>query len=199
MPENPIDSTDPINLFNQWLQQEVAQSRSTVPQACCLSTLGTNGYPNARFVSLKTVHNGAFIITGGIKAQKGIELQQHPKAALTFWFDNTQRQVRIQGNATPVSEQTAARYFAERKVAAKVVSLISQQSQPLVSPAALEQQFNQTLPQYQHKPVPKPAGFGGFAIEPVAIELLAFEQTRLHLRQLFTKTTTGWQHSYLQP
>jgi len=194
------NTPDPFNLFADWHQQELTQSNSQVPSACCLSTLGTNGYPNARFVSLKTVHNGAFIITGSVQAQKGVELKQHPKAALTFWFTATEKQIRLQGDALPITHQQANQYFASRSLAAKAVSVVSQQGQPLANPAKLALQHTQAVQQYQNTEIQRPVGWGGFAILPVNIEFLTFNSNRLHLRQLFTKTDNDqWAYSYLQP
>lgn len=44
--ENRID---PISLFERWYAEELASSKSAVPAACCLSTNGLDGFPNAVF------------------------------------------------------------------------------------------------------------------------------------------------------
>ena len=36
----------------------------------CLSTEGLNGFPNARFVSLKEIRNEEFVVTGTLTSRK---------------------------------------------------------------------------------------------------------------------------------
>ena len=49
----------PIEAFREWYSEQLARSASLIPTACCLSTIGLDGYPNARFVSLKEVAGDA--------------------------------------------------------------------------------------------------------------------------------------------
>src|SRR5690606_31919825 len=104
----------PIAYFNKWFQEELNLTKVRIPYACCLSTMGTDGYPNARFVSLKEVTESSFVVTGPIISRKGIEINTNNKVALTFWWTETERQVRIQGDATTISGKLADKYFAER-------------------------------------------------------------------------------------
>lgn len=51
--------------------------------------------------------------------------------ALTFWWTETQRQIRIQGNATAMSKTLADKYFSERNRDSQIVSIASVQGQLL--------------------------------------------------------------------
>jgi pyridoxamine 5'-phosphate oxidase len=51
-------------IFQSWLQEELNLTQVRIPTACCLSTIGLENYPNARFVSLKEVSDDSFVITG---------------------------------------------------------------------------------------------------------------------------------------
>jgi pyridoxamine 5'-phosphate oxidase len=105
---------DPIKLFTKWYQEEQHLCNIKIPSACCFSTNGLDGYPNARFVSLKEVLDGRFIITGPVSSRKGREILKSTKTSLSFWWTVTERQVRIQGDATKISDQHADNYFNER-------------------------------------------------------------------------------------
>jgi hypothetical protein len=40
----------PIQLFSKWFDEELKRTTVRIPTACCLSTIGIDGFPNARFV-----------------------------------------------------------------------------------------------------------------------------------------------------
>ena len=51
----------PIEYFNKWFNEEFKLTKVRIPTACCLSTIGTDDYPNARFVSLKGIFENNFL------------------------------------------------------------------------------------------------------------------------------------------
>src|SRR5688500_19977851 len=116
---------NPLALFMDWYTRQLQVTRASIPSACCLSTLGLDNFPNARFVSLKEIANDAFVVTGPLSSRKGLEIHHSNKVALTFWWAETERQVRIQGEATRIPDKLADKYFAERSQEAQVVSLVS--------------------------------------------------------------------------
>ncbi|HYF03515.1 MAG TPA: pyridoxal 5'-phosphate synthase [Patescibacteria group bacterium] len=189
----------PIEAFREWYSEQLTRSASLIPTACCLSTIGLDGYPNARFVSLKEVRADAFIITGPVDSRKGRELQQIPHAALTFWWPETERHVRIQGMAERISDADADRYFADRERDTQIISLVSRQGYLVEDEDAVKQRIRDAEKLYAHKPVPRPQNWGGFAIQPVRIELMAFRPSRFHERRMFEKVGDEWVCTQLQP
>lgn len=116
---------DPIIKFQNWYEQELDTNDALIPSACCLSTTGTDGYPNARFVSLKEVDGRQFIVTGPLDSRKCQEVTYKPRAALTFWWPATGKQVRVQGNVKLIDSEDADRYFSERTRESQIVSWVS--------------------------------------------------------------------------
>mgnify|MGYP001791394550 CR=1 FL=1 len=192
---------NPHNRIKKRYQQELAHTTVTVPTACCLSTVGEDGYPNTRVVSLKAVKEEAFVITGAINARKGKEITAHPKVALNFWWPTISKQVRVQGLATLLSTEEADTYFREREKEAQIVSHITQQGQPLESLEVLQQKFIAAKEMFQHRTIPRPAKWSGFLITPVRIEFMVFQMNRLHHREIFIKSspTETWEATLLQP
>ncbi|MFL1897224.1 pyridoxal 5'-phosphate synthase [Aquimarina sp. 2-A2] len=113
---------NPITLFEQWFSEEKNQNNRKLSNACCLSTVGLDGYPNARFVSLKEIVEDSFVVTGSLSSRKGKEIENHKKAALTFWWTSSERQVRIQGDVTKISQAQAKTYFEQRHRDSKIVA-----------------------------------------------------------------------------
>lgn len=190
---------NPFLKFEEWYKQESSKTFVRIPSACCLSTIGLDGYPNARFLSLKTVENSSFIITGPTNSRKGLELEAIPKAALTFWWTETERQVRIQGNAFPLEDELAYKFFRERNKDSQLISMIFDQGKEVANHDDLSLAFKEAQKKYHDQEVPRPENWGGFRITPIRIEFLEFDQSRLHKRLLFFKEETEWKSVSLQP
>lgn len=190
---------NPIQKFEKWYSSELNKTNVAIPSACCLSTLGLDGFPNARFVSLKEIRDDRFVVTGPMNSRKGLEIQEHPRVALTFWWTETERQIRVQGTAAPISDGEADRYFDQRSLESRILATISNQGQKAADISVLEICFNEALENMSNKPVPKPDDWGGFKIDPIRIEFMQFRESRFHKRQLFTKNEDGWDYMFLQP
>ncbi len=191
--------TNPIQLFRTWLDEELQLSKASIPTACCLSTMGIDHYPNARFVSLKGVIESNFIVTGTLTSRKGIEISNSNKVALTFWWTETERQVRIQGNASIISDLLADKYFAERNRDSQIVSIVSNQGQILNDLKELNKRYAEIETAFIDQPLTRPDNWSGFSVEPIRIEFLEFKPTRFHDRKLFQLTDGQWHITELQP
>ncbi len=190
-------NTDPIQLFKEWYQYHLQHTSSRLPATCCLSTNGLDGYPDARHVALKEATENGFIITGPVSSRKGIEIAMSNKVALTFWWAEAERQVRIQGDAIPIGNDQADKYFAERNRDSRIVSAVSKQGEELVNAQALAEQYDQ-LAQSHHE-IKRPVSWGGYLIQPVRIEFLEFKPTRFHDRTLYEMYDGKWTMRKLQP
>ena len=189
----------PVQLFESWYDEELQLTTANVPSACCLSTIGLDGYPNARFVSLKEVVDESFVVTGPLSSRKGLEIDYTNKVALTFWWTVTERQVRIQGDATKISGTLADKYFGDRGIESQIVSFVSDQGKEMISIDVLNDKYENALAMFMHKPVIRPANWGGYFITPVRIEFLEFKSTRFHDRKLFEWVNEAWTMTQLQP
>ncbi len=190
---------DPYELFASWYKEELESNRSVIPSACCLSTNGLDGFPNARFVSLKSFSENGFIITGPTVSRKGMELDASGKTALTFWWTETQKQVRIQGIADMIPDDVAKQFFAERDRASQLVSIMSQQGKEDMEPGKLLKDFEEALNSDAALSLEKPSNWGGYLVKPIRIEFMQFRENRFHERWLFLKADEEWKLLQLQP
>lgn len=189
----------PIEHFNMWFKEELKSTKVRIPNACCLSTIGIDGFPNARFVSLKDVFENKFIVTGPLTSRKGIEIKATNKVALTFWWTETERQVRIQGNATEITAKLADKYFSERNRDSQIVSIVSDQGQIIDSVELLTKKYEEMEVKFSNNPPTRPQNWGGYLITPVRIEFLEFKPSRFHDRMLYELTNKQWTMKRLQP
>jgi pyridoxamine 5'-phosphate oxidase len=191
--------TNPIIIFKQWFDEELKLSKVSIPTACCLSTIGTDNYPNARFLSLKGIFEDNFIITGTLTSRKGIEIRNSNKVAITFWWTETERQVRIQGNATQINSELADKYFSERSRDSQIVSIASNQGQQLNDLNELNEKYQALETTFSNQSLTRPENWGGYSIDPIRIEFLEFMPTRFHNRKLYELIDRQWKKIELQP
>lgn len=189
----------PLLLVAKLVEQEKSLTSTLVPEAVCLSTIGLDGFPNARFVAVKDISEDAVIITGPVFSRKGKEIESDSRVALTLWLTNVAVQVRVQGNATLLSQSDSERFFSQRNRDSQIVSTVSRQGQPLDNLALLESDFGRVKQELENNIVSCPKDWGGFSIKPIRIEILEFSATRFHKRTLWTRENGSWMSQLLQP
>jgi pyridoxamine 5'-phosphate oxidase len=190
---------NPIEKFKKWYEEETEKSSVRIPSACCLTSIGIDGYPNSRFVSLKEILENKFIITGPLNSKKGIELLSNPKTSLTFWWTETERQIRVQGDSVQIEKELADKYFKERNRESQIVSQISQQGNETENLTELIALFEKQKTEDAFAEINRPPEWSGFYIIPKRIEFMEFKKNRFHFRELFTNQNNIWNKIILQP
>ncbi len=188
----------PVDLLHTWLQEAVL-AKVLEPTAMNLATVSSDGRPSARMVLCKGVENGQIVFYSSYASRKGQQLASNPHAALTFFWPELERQVRLEGTVQPLDAAQSDAYFASRPYASRIGAWASLQSQPLSSKAELLLQASKWGLRYPFT-VPRPAHWGGYALTPVLIEFWQGRPSRLHDRILYQHNTAeGWRTSRLYP
>lgn len=187
---------DPLTLFNQWLDEAIAQQQPE-PNAMTLATVKPGGRPAARVVLLKEVSEGGFVFYTNYESAKGQELEVNPHASLVFLWLGLQRQVRVNGWVKKVSPETSDAYFAVRPRNSQIGALVSPQSIVICGREELEQRFEEIS--RQASPVGRPPYWGGYRLIPDSIEFWQGRESRLHDRLLYTKQDEQWHMVRLAP
>jgi pyridoxamine 5'-phosphate oxidase len=189
---------DPIERFQEWFR-EAEQAGVEVPEAMTLATAGVDGVPSARIVLLKGADDEGFVFYSGYVSRKAGELEQNPRAALVFYWRPLGKQVRVEGPVERVSEGESAAYFATRPRGSQLAAWASQQSQPLESREELERRYAELEREYDGREVPRPPHWGGFRLQPDAIEFWEHRENRLHDRFRYARAREGWTTELLSP
>ncbi|MBY0426373.1 MAG: pyridoxal 5'-phosphate synthase, partial [Cytophagales bacterium] len=131
---------DPIAQFTSWFQAAI-EAKVNEPNAMVLSTIKANGRPAARVVLLKGIHGSGLTFFTNYESDKGIELAIHPTAALTFFWPELERQVRLEGKVEKLSEMESLEYFSSRPRGSQLGAHASNQSSRVPSREYLEKAY----------------------------------------------------------
>lgn len=191
--------TDPWALFRRWLA-EALDSGMHEPNAMVVATVSPTGRPSARTVLLKGYDESGFRFFTNRASHKGRDLEAQPQCALLFGWHPIQRQVRVQGVATPMSDDEVEAYFRQRPRGAQIGAWASRQSEEVstrhvldAAYAAYEQEFAEV------DDVPVPPTWGGYRVRPEVFEFWQGRAGRLHDRVEFERSGDGWVRRRLAP
>jgi pyridoxamine 5'-phosphate oxidase len=198
-----LDQTEvnknPIVQFEKWFDEAI-KSKALEPNAMTLSTISDAGKPSARIVLLKGVESNRFLFYTNYQSQKGKELDANPACALTFFWPELERQVRIEGVCTRVDEATSDTYFKSRPRGSQLGAWASPQSTLIKNRELLEARVKELEKRFEGKEIlPKPKQWGGYAVEPLEIEFWQGRPSRLHDRIVYYKTDGNWTIHRLAP
>jgi len=189
----------PLVQFEKWFQEAV-HSEVPEPSAMNLSTVTEGGLPSSRIVLLKGIENGCFVFYTNYQSVKGTQLDTNPVCALTFFWPELERQVRIVGTSDRVTEDVSTAYFQSRPRESQISAWSSPQSTVIISRKILEDRVHEIEKRFDgQKVLPKPKQWGGYSITPHSVEFWQGRPNRLHDRILYSRNDNGWTISRLAP
>src|SRR5688572_11461956 len=104
---------DPVKQF-QICFDEAVKAEIVEPTAMNLATVREDGRQTARIVLLKGIEEQKFVFYTNYQSAKGHDLDANPACALTFFWPELERQVRIEGVASRVDAKRSEEYFKSR-------------------------------------------------------------------------------------
>lgn len=189
---------DPIEQFDHWLGE--AQAAGMIePTAMTLATVDANGHPSARIVLFKGVHEGGPTFYTSYRGRKAHDLEVNPNVALVFWWDRMERQVRFEGRVAKLPIDMSREYFYQRPRESQIGAITSHQSQVVASREALDQRYDDNVARLAGDEVPFPDHWGGYRVEPVAVEFWQGRLGRLHDRLRYRRDGAQWALERLEP
>ena len=190
---------DPIKQFRRWFEEALAAGLHE-PNAMTLATATPDGRPSARVMQLKGYDEQGFVFYTNYEGRKGRELEENPYAALVFYWGKLERQVRIEGRVSRVSEEESDAYYHSRPRGSQLGAWASEQSRAVEDRGVLEGRLRALEREHVGREVPRPPFWGGYRVEPEAIEFWQGRENRLHDRLVYRRVEGGgWEISRLQP
>jgi pyridoxamine 5'-phosphate oxidase len=196
--EKEIDR-DPIRQFQNWLDDAIA-ANIPLAEAMTLATATPDGRPAARMVLLKQVDQNGFVFFTNYRSAKARQLDANPYAALVFYWNLLERQVRVEGSVVRTSAEESREYFQTRPRESQIGAWASEQSEVISSRDVLEQRAHELETLYCDREIDCPEHWGGYRLKPERIEFWKGRLGRLHDRILYERDPSGlWTISRLAP
>lgn len=192
--------TNPIVQFEGWMRDAQA-AHLKEPNAMTLATATPDGRPSARIVLLKEVSDVGFVFYTNYTSRKARELEANPFAALTFYWAELERQVRVEGRVERVPREQSERYYRSRPSGSRLGAWASEQSAVIPGRAILENRLAALEAQYAgSEDIPVPEFWGGYCLVPESIEFWQGRPNRMHDRLRYrTNGEEGWLLERLSP
>jgi len=192
-------ANDPIHQFTKWFDESI-KAKVLEPNAMSLATVSNDNRPSCRIVLLKGIEESKFLFYTNYQSHKGRELENNPVCALTFFWPELERQVRIEGIASRVGENQSIEYFQSRPLGAQISAWASPQSSIIENRTILEERVKQIEKRFEGNNVlPRPQQWGGYAVEPHMIEFWQGRENRLHDRLEYLRVEGSWRIHRLAP
>lgn len=190
---------DPVKQFQVWFDEAI-KGEIVEPNAMNLATVREDGRPASRIVLLKGIEDHKFVFYTNYQSAKGHDLDKNPACALTFFWPELERQVRVEGVATRISSKRSEEYFQSRPRGSQVGAWSSPQSSILENRTILEERVARIEKKFENYNVlPKPNQWGGYEIDPLLIEFWQGRPSRLHDRIQYVKVDGTWKINRLAP
>jgi pyridoxamine 5'-phosphate oxidase len=190
---------NPFEQFSVWMEEAIKAEIKEV-QAMHIATVNANGQPSARIVYLREYFDHQFVFYTNFESKKGIEISGNNKVALTFFWPELERQIRIEGEIKKYDEQKSNDYFNARPEGSKIGAWASPQSEIIEDRAELEDNVKAIEEKFKNEKIHRPSFWGGYVITANYYEFWQGRSSRLHDRIVFEKNNRkGWNINRIAP
>jgi pyridoxamine 5'-phosphate oxidase len=191
----------PTNQLGQWLNEENIAGVANPSQAV-LSTCTKTAVPHSRVVAIRDITEEGLVFFTQRGTRKVEELALNPSVSLTFWFEVTQRQVIIEGVASPLSESKNQAYWSTYSKFAQVrfCAYAPTSGQIINSKKTLEKKRKLIEQEYEGLDIPISSFYCGYLIKPSSYTFYAYRADELSDVSKYLKNKDSiWEHALISP
>ena len=191
-------SNNPFETFLTWFEE--AKKIDDNAEAFALATASKDALPSVRYLLYKGLVDEKFRFFTNYDSDKARDLDSNPFGSMAFFWRNSARQVRVEGEVVRTSREVSKEYFASRDRESQIASSVSSQSSEINSRNELLENYEKFLTNVGENDVPCPENWGGYFLKPTKIEFFIYGEHRLNDRFSFSLKDDGsWKISRLQP
>jgi len=151
-------------------------------------------------VLLKDHDQAGFTFYSNRTSRKGSELAADPSACLVFPWYGLERQVIVEGRVRELTQEESEPYFRSRPRGSQIGAWASRQSTVIASRAVLDDRAAELERRWPEPgQVPMPDFWGGYLLQPDAVEFWQAGAFRLHDRLRYRRHDGGWAVDRLSP
>ncbi|KAF1993056.1 pyridoxamine 5'-phosphate oxidase [Amniculicola lignicola CBS 123094] len=194
-------STSPLTQFHTWFE-EALSTKVYQPETVTFATASLpSGKVSARVVFMKELDAKGFVIYSNWEtSRKADDVRTNPYAALTFWWREMERQVRVEGPVERLTSEESQVYYDTRIRGSRIGAWASPQSSVLNGREDLEERVKEVEKRFEgQEKIPVPEFWGGLRVLPEVVEFWQGRESRLHDRFRYSKEGDEWKVQRLSP
>jgi pyridoxamine 5'-phosphate oxidase len=188
----------PAELFLQWLEEAI-EAGVREPHAMTLSTVDADARPSSRVLILKGLSDGRWEFASSRLSRKGRELEGNGWAALSFYWSEQGRQVRVRGRVLPAGPDRSAADFLARSAGARAEALAGIQSEVLSSRVDLEEALSEATQLIERRPQTVAEEWSLYGLAADEVEFWQAHPERRHIRVRYQLRAGAWSREQLWP
>lgn len=188
----------PVELYAKWLEEAVG-SQILDPKAMVISTVSEDGKPSSRVVYNRGITETGFKFFTNYQSRKGQDLLGNPHISVNVFWSEMERQIRMEGLVSKLSEEESDAYFKARPRDSQIGAWASSQSSRVKDRTELENLVEKFTKKFEGEEVLRPPHWGGYFIEATYFEFWQGRPARLHDRIVFEKEGDSWNKYRVAP
>jgi pyridoxamine 5'-phosphate oxidase len=192
-----VSGESPLPELKRWID-DAREGGEAQPASVAFVTVGEDGRPSARTVTLKRIEEDALLFTTALWTRKAREADANPHVALLFHWPALGRQVHVMGRAEQTDRPLAEELFSERDLLHQLQTVVSRQGEPIEELDVLRDRLSH-LAQVQETAPACPPDWGALRVRPESVELWSEAADRIHERRLFERRDGDWTVKLLSP
>ncbi|WP_222195012.1 pyridoxamine 5'-phosphate oxidase family protein [Modestobacter italicus] len=186
-----VPPADPFALARQWLPGDDEPDRPRVT----LSTIGEDGYPDARTVLLSAFDDTGFAFHTAATSRKVAELAAAPRAALTVLWPDHQRQLVVRGDVVPDAPGSAVTAWRARTAYLRQLAWLNTDE---LAGLPLDERRARWAAFTTRPGLPSPAdSWTGYRLQPRELTFWAAHPDTASRRLQYVRADDGWRTAHL--
>lgn len=188
----------PAELFLRWITEAI-DANVREPHAMTLSTVDRDGRPSSRVLILKGLSDGRWEFASSRRSRKGAELDANSWAALSFYWLQIGRQVRVRGRVLEAGPERSAVDFLARSSCARAEALAGTQSAVLSDPTDLDAALREASELIEGDPRIVSEDWVLYGLAADEVEFWQAHRERRHVRLRYLLRDGVWLREQLWP
>ncbi|WP_298458056.1 pyridoxal 5'-phosphate synthase [uncultured Cellulomonas sp.] len=203
--EGPLPAFDPDDvadtpdaMFVRWLR-EAADAGVREPHAVTVATADPAGRPSSRVVVLHDVVDGAWRFATDSRSRKALDLAANPQGAMSFYWREQARQVRLVGTVRSPGAQASAADFLARSPSSRAAGLATRPGQRLGSVGEMRAAMSAAEDRVAREPGTVLPQWLLLELVPDEAEFWQGDPGRAHTRVVYRRSPDGWTRELVWP
>lgn len=190
----------PFPIIREWIEEEKKLSPAN-PQRIVLATAGKDGFPHSRVVAIREISLQGIIFFTQKGTRKVVELTENPKASMTLWLPQQQRQVLLEGSVFALTDEENESYWNKlpREQQLRFFTYAPTSGKTIPSPLFLDEQQKVLEKKFVNNPIPMSPFYCGFHLIADKIFFYTLNPQTFSEVHKYERSQKGWQKQLLSP